>query len=1549
MNEHVHLEANLFDVGNDVLRAHFQRFNSSLAFDTTNHTPGQWQTDCQEYPPDFCPYICYVSTVPPDELYPVDLPRSESLANYQAGWRTTARQGAAYDFGHLASASAVRVASSIVEAGVSNQIGRIFPNAQGSQLFKRRLTWAARDLAVLFQCTGIPQVLMDGIQSDAAYNDHMRFTAGLGSQVPRALMRPSNDSTPWTSEQMFSALREFMFGDAQRDAQLWLPDVHEAADIIDERFPIGAPPQAPDLRMAPRPLHFVNALNNLQALSWYIQTIIRTLQNQLNNYRYRISLKLVTQRFKTNEEILVLQGGDLPIQEQGMWTYHFYSVYHTFDGGESAGVIAQRLILAILHSLYDQGQIKYGDESDILPVIRGITIIPVQMFNSRAYPGLRVPAEVRFHPHAARRVPAGLFNADPRVNYYNDAVAAQARDPHTMRDSEVEAIAHTRQWIIDWLSQTHAHALSSLPPHFQELVCRYELKHGFDSPYDHQCLSNCLLFLAVAARRVNKMKAGLLETFASSLVVQRHLALAPFTDEDAFIPTNSVIDRLHRQALTNQKHAQDTILSYDQPDFLKEVGELRDCLTAPSHPNASVFMRGNILETSYAVLQQVSGFNSITYVFIRGFEGEASTYLVRVSPSSTFVPGSSAPFHPSLLDLEGLTSIADTHDENEPLIGILNGHAFLLSKNSAMIITGDTVLPSYGSRSIRYHLYNSALSDPTKPKFELKKPTGTAVTPDYQGLVSIACFRDHLDGPNGIVIPPDAKHRSLCYDCETGQCVDCGVVHAVVVCLGVNLSTIKTFVGLECPRRSAPGCISQMLLFLQTLQQEDSLIILSAHYGAKFDHWFLHRALRSLQIPFEVVLAGRRLQRLKFWNTVTLDTFNLFPGTLDSVSSNFLKDKRIKEVLPPSYVEVGKYQAFPYRLLDSQYELADCPVSLLESSDDIWGASHKSVPVLPGMDDSWSIARRRCFYMQTLFPQFFDGEWFKLRLATETYCVEDVKLLTVITVMHFFLVCRTPQQNIIPNILECMTAPSLAWKTFLTCYFDPALQPQGRPRGESGYAGITVLHPSGLEVKVDISMLLDQSILGGYTYSNCRKVCAPKGLMAIDRNSSYPGEMLKDLPISYVKRTQHPDRDLQIMLQEGTVRETDLVLLSSIDFRAMSVSQRTFTVNMMGSNVGVDYLPLYWYDPVMKDIKFNVRWARELVPYLSYGAIIKVRMVYHFTAAPIFKQFAITTYAARQEAKRNKDTLLDSLNKLLMNSSFGKTLQEVKSTFIDVTSEHVIQSILSRQEEIVGVETINVETYNPADPHVPIVRQVLQLETVGNRFSSGELASVGSCILAGARASLASVIYHLEHNFVDECGQALRSPQGDTDSAFFKQPNLTVEGGEEAWADFSRIFLSESILGAWKVEARIPCGYMLCPGKKTYAMIDSSEPPSETIVKMAHKGAPQWLVEKQGISYYHKLVYGEGTSVTIPTSFKLDKDQRMQQTSITRKLRANNIARYWPSDDVEEWSQSFPTLDHFMCNVYAHRGLDPAESIKAGWYSTLSECAWEVSFTDVRE
>lgn len=1395
-------------------------------------------------------------------------------------------------------AKVAKLTSTFISSAALPTFGSLFPTATALQSVQLR--WAVRDLGRLFQLQSIPQTVNPTVPNVAQFQD---FLSSVTTSVPRALLRdtasPVNWS--WSDRELCSQWRTYLYGTDQptnmighEGGQYFYEGVLEGVTEMKGWLPLTAQTIATALAHTPRippGMVYSVAMNNLQSLSWYIKLVTMQYAALSTTEHYQTTLSLVIERF--NQQPTTNQGlVTTPRYEQVYVNVHITSTPYTHPTD-----IASDVQNAINMACYGH-QEKYEDESDTMAIIKSITTRPLGSApqQSAQASNLIRTLPIRYTRHS---LPDHIDAANLPANPFGHTVGLtrdQLRSPMTPG----EIAAHTRTFFRQWLSTIRVHSRHSpLPVNYQALIEVYTIKTPEDQVFAHQCLGYVLLLY----HEMNHLQIFEVEHQDQE-----------YWEAQSFLPSSTQQKASNRQGSC--------------------FARVRDMISNDNIPNVSqeefntVFLEGNVLQGVILYFKAFAHEKEMYLLLLQGCKSTVKSLLVRV--------------------LNQGETIVEPVDQLPPHIKsvptLFAGHAMIMNAESVKVFTRETVLPCYGAQSIMLHHNRRQFAKDVE--YELAIPT----------LVKYAWTADQtrqaLRRHTGLMLetPSQQKKQSknveeatkyvLSYDCETGTCDRCpkGTTHPIMVCLGINLTEILTFTGVQCPRRQTRGCYTQMITYLQKLSSyKDREYILIAHYGSKFDHQFLLQALLAMQVPVNVIKAKSKLQQIEFWNVKTVDTANIYPGSLQKVADMALMDASVRDLIGESYIHHGKYQAFPYGLLDMSYDLGHVDMEILSSDDGIWGGKRvKSSPEL-------SIAAANTKYLRENFPSCITAEdKVDMYRLTQEYCEEDVRLLMTVAVMHYYGLIKKPLNNATVDLRGVITASSLAWRIFRGCFLQIKLP--GRARGEDAYVGITLTTKWMKEPqRLKEADMVDHYIQGGLTTSNVRYIPpSKKGLktLVLDINSSYPWCMTNELAYQYQRTTILPGNgvSLSTLLKEGRAKKTDWFLLHSADFRHAPFRERPYTVKFNGYNIGVDYTPMTWTDS-RGNVQWHTRYGGELATYLPYEnehPMFVVKAIFHYEAAAMFREFSTSLYSMRLQAKAEGNVLMDALTKLLLNSTFGKTCQKEKERVMYMDTEEQLMAVASMDGGVTAMQHMQVPIPNMDDENNPIIRSIVQVHSTNSKLGPGEHAVIGSSILALARGRLAAMLIEKELKFKDEYGNPLLSPQGDTDSIIMQEPYLQTDAEREDWEKFQREHFDAKRLGAWKIEAEGD-GAFYGAGKKNYCVtsIDTSTG-NETILKMACKGAPTDLVKKRGVAHFKALIEGETQQITIPTSYRMDDNCTMLKTSIPRSLRAANITRVFDSDP-SVWSTPYATLNDFLKSIYIAKGKDPAQLPAWRWSALPDE------------
>lgn len=1417
-----------------------------------------------------------------NQLSVVELPSSAVLDSVMLDIPANAR---AY-MNHPAGSPARRAAA-LIEAFATNlhtdrfapnrahdSISRLFPAARTDKVYRQHLALSVRDLSKIFQLMAIKSTLASSVPT-AVMAQH--YVSGIRASVPQALLRDPPDlnstSVPWDVEKLFNSWREYLFGDTEPTGDRVDNPVGISATVssnlsnLPDFLPLDNHNNSFDQTPFVAPgMTYMVALNNIQALSWYLQLTIMQLTSFLDNYRFTVTLSVVIQRHQNPEGSIA----DVGLAAIPAWKYSYVRATASFGSNVSCIQIATELMDSILAVAYVDGELAYDDLSDTMAIVTGVTVVPVpQSATSAIKVSVIRDSRIKVQPQSLRghRVstlygrtsnPYGVIHVDSRS-----------------APSIFEVESHAQQFFRRFLASVHAHS-PMIPAQFLDLYQRYNISSEEIRPFKHQCLSSSLLLCEAVSK----------QDISTNTFRDKEAECQSFFDFDwesaPYIP--SVQDmkkwqKMYDGSLDNLRRRK-TACQTNLPSIMEKCAKIIEKLTPIEK---AVCTKGNVLEV-IELLQSKGMISSFYLLLLEGNAGGTlKTILLKVSADLSIT--------------EENMPVGVTH-----VVAVLAGHAFVMRSTDVNVFTRATVLPSYGSKSLlSFHAQEQGKSLTASP-YELHIPKPVTYSWDHAQKLSAITERwgfclEPISGKTNITVIP--------YDCETGRCDRCGegVTHPVLLSAGLGVSKIQTFVGPECPYVLSPGCYTQFVSEVLEHADENTTVILAAHYGSKFDHQFLMQTLLSLRIPFEVVRNNSKIQCLQFADgrVRTFDTANVYPGSLKAVSDTAAKSAEVMSFFPPGYISHGKYQAFPYSMLDLKYPLGLHPVDLL-MSDDAWGDKFVDRPAdIPG----W---RGNLVYMQTNFPTAFtdDGD-FDTLLLTRLYCEEDVRLLALIIVMHYVVSIQQPVNNRVPYLPLAITASQRAWATFLTCYLDRPLPGKNRHNADQVKVQINTEFGS---YRLTESDLVSQMIQGGLTVNNQRyyKMKPGEEMIFLDINSSYPYAMLSDLPVEFDKTT-HLDSPMRFkdVISRGLGKLSDWYLVSA-DFSRASFNQRPLTVKYRMHNIGVDYTPFYWYEG--KNIfRLNIKYGVELDVYTKFdndeaNPMIMVKSIFHYKTAPIFKQYVTDLYAKRLAAKAAKNLIEDATCKLCLNSTFGKTCQKEKDRVMFLQRPEEEAQLANVSGGITELTYFSHMSPNPSDESNPLKHHILQVKCTNERLGPGEHAVIGAAILSIARATFASASLCIETTMLDSDLQPIQIVQGDTDSILFLKPPQHIPSNVEAWSSFQKTYMDEARLGAWKVEA-VGTHAFYGAGKKNYCLTSLDENGKEVIKKMACKGAPSSVVYAKGPSHFKSLVLGGIETILIPTSFKMRNDKVMIKTSISRRLKCGNDTRQFSDDPAcpsKPWS-----------------------------------------------
>ena len=279
----------IYDVHPDALQRHFGQFGRTFASAALHaiRSAGRWEigslpqplnrsdvATIREFSGHSIPYLAAVSSAMVDDLDLLPFPSLDHIPEaLRLRFPDTSRD--ARRFMEWRGATPARVAASLVSAGYDHRLGQIFPMLLHNHDLNAHAEWAARDLGILVQMTNLRQSLGVGLPTNHEYAAHLQQQRTIDVAVPRALQ--SLNGAPLTIEVVF-AYMSAAFAHWQPTAA----DFGEAGDAL----PQPTEPYNPALMRredipqhnvdveVPTTIMFTAALNNIQALAWFIKASI---------------------------------------------------------------------------------------------------------------------------------------------------------------------------------------------------------------------------------------------------------------------------------------------------------------------------------------------------------------------------------------------------------------------------------------------------------------------------------------------------------------------------------------------------------------------------------------------------------------------------------------------------------------------------------------------------------------------------------------------------------------------------------------------------------------------------------------------------------------------------------------------------------------------------------------------------------------------------------------------------------------------------------------------------------------------------------------------------------------------------------------------------------------------------------------------------------------------------------------------------------------------------------------------------------------------------
>ena len=748
----------------------------------------------------------------------------------------------------------------------------------------------------------------------------------------------------------------------------------------------------------------------------------------------------------------------------------------------------------------------------------------------------------------------------------------------------------------------------------------------------------------------------------------------------------------------------------------------------------------------------------------------------------------------------------------------------------------------------------------------------------------------------------------LSVDFETSTCPVCHceeVFAAAIVGDGWGLS----FLGQECLKvakdytfHNFTGSLTQMLRFIKTncgwsdkrgAMSKNKMFAVQKVFvtmnGSRFDHWFALRSLRYWNEPYDIIEIGGGLARLGWGSSAFIDLCNIYKTSLDGLYQNFSSSVQPPGLnLPPT----PKWKCFPYDII--QESMLDPQAHLIDlERDSIWGGKKAD----PSNPEPIGVQNAR-WWREHIGPYYCAQE------HLGAYCLDDVWVLQYLVCYHQRVLSRGVVNGRLTDRGHCFTRSQAAIMLFQQAYLTETIVSPDMSM-PTGFA-----RPGG-EGEFNIDELIRMAYKGGrvVVFRHRADLPSEKPLRdayiartgklptvdLYDRNSSYPHCMTEDMPVKLQEIKLY--WDTPFVLQREDLKECDFYCCS-IDFPD---TKGCVMIKFNGYCLTVDHTPYMFYDPKLKEWRYNMVTGKELRTALREGAVITVYAVLCFEAKPIFRQFMEDLYA-RRAASTDEAVRMDLKND--MNSVYGKTAQEVHAKMIPINSSIDLTNF--KGQNIVRLQNIP----GPRDEGQSLMVHVIDPTQSG----PGQLAFIAACTTGAARDYLSEFACSLK-TLKTEAGTSVHPCYGDTDSIALPTPDFSTPEAQ-AWRDK---YLHLTRLGAWKLERRFDAALFInrkvyCGHFETAGVTLSDDRLHEELLTRPEK---EFYVKAKGlrkktVNYRDMSAVMEGGVVvkSMGLVFKSTYEKGIvKDLQLTRSMRLVN-STLQPADE-EGFLHPFSTLEDF--------------------------------------
>ncbi len=335
-------------------------------------------------------------------------------------------------------------------------------------------------------------------------------------------------------------------------------------------------------------------------------------------------------------------------------------------------------------------------------------------------------------------------------------------------------------------------------------------------------------------------------------------------------------------------------------------------------------------------------------------------------------------------------------------------------------------------------------------------------------------------------------------------------------------------------------------------------------------------------------------------------------------------------------------------------------------------------------------------------------------------------------------------------------------------------------------------------------------------------------------------------------------------------------------------------VSKMGGYVlALNRIDAVFTDPHTKKRGYTFVWGCELKLAFTCGATIWIEVELTFRGEFLFRRYSKDLYERRKQYKREGKIAQATMEKLRLNSLYGKMAQKPKPSF--KVARNAFDLVLRDGEVIVGYGTVP----GPFQGHDNFVVKVMTHDP-----HIGKLCQIASCITAYARTNLNSFTYDVQR-LPNRIGEPCRVYYRDTDSV--KHDLWERSYNPELVDAFVQKYIDDDELGKWKLEEEFDL--IIALRKKTYIEFTAKE---ETPIFSTHSLHEIGLIDPAEVTMkgkgipareltpadYFKLVT-EGGRVQKNMGLQFLRDIRSgisKSTSNTRSLTVGNVTRQAPDE-----------------------------------------------------